>query len=196
MTAPPRIAAVVLAAGRSSRLPGNKLLQRLDGKTIVRRAVEVAVASQAKPVIVVTGNEAERVQGELAGLPITIVDNADYAAGLSSSLKCGLRSIPPACDGALIGLGDMPFVTADVYDKLINAFALGHSICVPVHRGRRGNPVLWARPHFAEMLALSGDKGAKQLMVLHSNLVFELEVPDDGILIDIDTPDDLKHHTS
>lgn len=186
------IAAVVLAAGRSTRLPGNKLLQSLGDTPIVRQTVEAVLASRASPIIVVTGNEASRVQQALAGLNVLFVDNVGYTDGLSSSLKCGLRNVPAECGGAIIALGDMPFVTTHTYDSLISAFAPGREICVPVHRGRRGNPVLWGRRFFGEMLQLAGDKGAKHLMTLHPDLVTEVEVPDGAILVDIDTPDDLS----
>ncbi len=190
----PRIAAVVLAAGRSSRLPGNKLLQLIAGKPIVRHVVEAALDSHVSQVLVVTGHESERLCAAVAELPVMITHNPVYSAGLSTSLKCGLQQVPPDCDGALILLGDMPFLTVTLLDKLIACFepAAGREICVPVAGGRRGNPVLWGRRFFAELMAISGDKGGKFLMELHRDSVVELEVDDHGILIDIDTADDLR----
>ena len=190
----PRIAAVVLAAGRSSRLPGNKLLQSLGGKPVVRYAVEAALSSCASSVVVVTGHDQAKVAAALADLSVEIVNSNAYSDGLSASLKCGLSQVPTASDGALILLGDMPLVTASLLDRLIEQFApsAGREICVPLSKGRRGNPVLWSRRFFAELMTIAGDKGGKHLMRLHEQAVAELEVMDDGVLIDIDTPDDLR----
>jgi molybdenum cofactor cytidylyltransferase len=189
-----RIAAVVLAAGLSSRMPGNKLLAPLAGKPIVRHVVDAAITSRASPVLVVTGNAMVEVTAALNDLTIQFVENHDYAGGLSESLKCGVKHIPADCDGVLVLLGDMPFVTAKLIDSLINAFDQGHEICAPIHHGRRGNPVLWGRRFFPDLLALTGDKGARHLMDLHADTLCELEVEDDASLIDIDTPDDLQRH--
>jgi molybdenum cofactor cytidylyltransferase len=188
----PRIAALVLAAGRSSRMPANKLLTALDGAAVIRRTVEAAVASRAEPVIVVTGHQSELVCTALTGLPITIVENVRYADGLSASLKCGVNSLPSDCDGFLVLLGDMPFVPTATLDVLIAAFDPDHGrdIIVPVQDGRRGNPVLWRASLASKFEALAGDKGAKQLMALHADLVYELEVGTDAIFTDLDTPED------
>lgn len=189
-----RIAAVVLAAGLSSRMPGNKLLAPLAAKPVVRHVVEAAVASRASPVLVITGSAAAEVTTALDKLNVQFIENKDYAKGLSESLKCGVRNTPDDSDGVLVLLGDMPFVTPALIDSLINAFDQGHEICVPRHNGRRGNPVLWGRRFFPDLLALSGDKGARSLMDLHADALCELEVGDDASLIDIDTPDDLQRH--
>lgn len=192
-----RFAAVVLAAGLSSRLPANKLLQPIAGKAVVRYAVEAALESRVSRVLVVTGHEAERLHAALSDMPITIVNNSLYSDGLSTSLKCGLQQVQANCDGALILLGDMPFVTGALLDRLMARFdpAAGREICVPIADCRRGNPVLWGRRFFPELMAISGDKGGKFLMDLHKEFVAELEVDDQGVLIDIDTPDDLRTQT-
>ncbi len=189
----PRIAAIVLAAGLSSRMGSNKLLATVGGKPLLRHAVEAAAASHADPVIVVTGNAAEKIQAALGGLPVSFAKNADFAKGLSTSLKCGLSALPRDSDGALILLGDMPGVTAALIDKLIAAFdpGEGRAICVATRHGKRGNPVLWARRFFPEMEALEGDVGAKHLMAQYGELVCEVEAADDGPLTDIDTEEAL-----
>jgi len=188
-----RIGAVVLAAGVSSRMGANKLLMPLWGKPLVRHAVEAAAASRAATVVVVTGNSSKEVEDSLDGLTVSFVENKEFAKGLSTSLKCGLRALPDDCDGAVILLGDMPAISPNLLDRLIAAFdpAQGRAIVVPTRGGRRGNPVLWARRFFPEILALEGDTGAKRLMVLHRDLVHELEAADDGPFIDIDTPEAL-----
>ena len=191
-----QIAAIVLAAGWSARFGANKLLAPIEGKPIVRHAAEAALASRASPVVVVTGNTASAVTAALSGLVVEIVENQAFANGLSTSLKCGLRNVPADCDAAVILLGDMPFVRPALIDALIEAFdpANRRAICVPVRNRRRGNPVLWGRAFFPELLSLDGDAGAKRLMTRHEDVLYELEAGDDGPFIDIDTPEDLKAH--
>ena len=192
----PRIAAIVLAAGLSSRMGSNKLLAAVGGRPMVRHAVEAAAGSSAAPVIVVTGNGGADVRRAVAPFSPLFVDNPDFSKGLSTSLKCGLRALPADCDGALVLLGDMPGVTSALLDRLIAAFDPGEdrAICVATRHGRRGNPVLWARRFFPEMLALEGDVGARHLISQYAELVCEVEAFDDGPLTDIDTPEALAEY--
>ncbi|AWJ89833.1 4-diphosphocytidyl-2C-methyl-D-erythritol kinase [Azospirillum baldaniorum] len=188
----PRIAALVLAAGRSSRMGGsNKLLADVGGEPLVVRTVEAVLASQAKPVVVVTGHMAEAVSAPLAGRPLTIVHNPSFADGLSASLRAGLAALPADVDGVVVCLGDMPRVTPQAIDRLIAAYGPleGRTVCVPTVHGKRGNPVLWDRGFFAEMAKLSGDAGAKALLATHADQVVEVPVEDGGILYDVDTPE-------
>jgi molybdenum cofactor cytidylyltransferase len=189
----PKIVAVVLAAGLSSRMGSNKLLAEIDGKPLVRRTVEAALASAADSVCVVTGNDSAEVKAALADLRVKFTNNRDFSKGLSESLKCGIRSLPDDCDAALILLGDMPDVSTALIDKLIAAFDPedARAICVAARHGKRGNPVLWARRFFPEMLAIEGDVGAKHLMAAYDELVCEVEAEDDGPLTDLDTPEAL-----
>ncbi len=189
-----RIASIVLAAGQSRRMgPRNKLLAEVDGKAMVRRVVETALASQAEPLVVVTGHESEKVTAALADLPVTLTHNPDFAAGLSSSLHRGLAALSDEVDGALVCLADMPFVDAAVLDRLIAAFnpIEGRAICLPTWRGKRGNPVLFGRQFFAEMQSITGDLGARQLIGDYAELVAEISMPDDAVLQDFDTPEAL-----
>jgi molybdenum cofactor cytidylyltransferase len=187
----PRIAALVLAAGRSSRMaPANKLLIEVDGVPMARRAVDAALASQAVATIAVIGNEAARVRQAFAGCDIVIVENPDFADGLSSSLRAGLASLPDGIDGVLVLLGDMPRITAAHLDRLIAAFAPdeGRAICIPTHRAKRGNPILWDARFLPDMRTLDGDQGARGLIGRHADQVCEVEMPDDAVLLDVDTP--------
>lgn len=187
----PRIAALVLSAGRSSRMaPANKLLIEIDGVPMARRAVDAALASQAVATIAVIGNDAARVRQAFAGCDIAIVENPDFAAGLSSSLRAGLASLPDDIDGVLVLLGDMPRITAAHLDRLIAAFAPdeGRAICIPTHRAKRGNPILWSARFLPDMRALDGDQGARGLIGRHADQVCEVEMPDDAVLLDVDTP--------
>jgi molybdenum cofactor cytidylyltransferase len=190
----PNVACIVLAAGRSTRMGGaNKLLADIGGRPMVRRVVEAALATRARPVLVVTGHQAASVKAALASLEIAIVDNPDYAVGLSSSLKAGIGAVPVGCAGALVLLGDMPEITGAHLDRLIGAFAAepGAAIVLPTREGRRGNPVLWARAYFAEMMQLEGDAGAKRLMAAHAGEVREVDLGTDAIFADVDTPEAL-----
>ncbi|MGA9795675.1 MAG: molybdopterin-binding/glycosyltransferase family 2 protein [Rhizomicrobium sp.] len=189
----PKIAAVVLAAGLSSRMGSNKLLAELRGKPLLRHAVEAAANSAADPVMVVIGHEAGKIEAALAGLRAVPIRNPDYANGLSTSLKTGIAAVPDDCDGAIVLLGDMPGVSAALIDRMIAAFdpAEGRPICAAARRGKRGNPVLWARRFFFEIMALQGDVGAKHLMARNDDLVCDVEADDDGPLTDIDTPEAL-----
>ena len=187
----PKIAGVILAAGKSSRMGAmNKLLIPVNGKAMVRRAAEAVLAAQLAPVIVVTGHMAQDVEEVLKGLPITFVNNSDFATGMASSLKCGVNAVPAECDGAVVALGDMPLVTPNEIGQLINAFnpIEGRAIVVPTRRGKRGNPVLWARQFFDEMAEAGGDVGARHLFATYPEAVVEIEMAGDGILTDIDTP--------
>jgi molybdenum cofactor cytidylyltransferase len=188
------VAAVVLAAGRSSRMgPTNKLLAPIEGKPILTRVVEAAIASGACPVIVVTGFEAERIAEALSGLDVTLVPNPDFEQGLSTSLRAGLNALSSQVEGALILLGDMPLVQVSDLKALIAAFAAKdrHAICIPVRGDKRGNPVLWGASYFPEVKHLVGDSGANRLLEIHRQHVIEVEASSDGIFTDIDTASDL-----
>jgi molybdenum cofactor cytidylyltransferase len=187
----PRLAALVLAAGRSSRMGTvNKLLIGIDGKPMVRHAVEAVLDAGLAPIIVVTGHERERVAAALAGLPVTVVHNPAYAEGLSASLKAGLAALPDDVDGVLVGLGDMPRVRSTEIERLVAAFnpVEGRAIIVPSRNGKRGNPVLWAKRFFPEMRLAAGDVGARHLIGAYPEAVAEIEMASDGVLTDIDTP--------
>jgi len=190
----PRIGAVLLAAGQSRRMGGpNKLLAELDGVPMVAHVARRLLASRARPIVAVLGNQAEAVDTTLGKLPVERVRNLDFADGLSTSLRRGIAALPPDLEGALICLGDMPLISGRHVDRLIAAFnpLEGRAIIVPTRRGKRGNPVLWAKRFFPAMSELAGDVGAKHLIGEHAELVAEVEMEDDAIFVDIDTPEAL-----
>jgi molybdenum cofactor cytidylyltransferase len=189
-----RAAAVVLAAGRGTRMGGeNKLAAELRGKPVVRHVVEAALASRAWPVIVVTGHEPERIEAALAGLDVIFVHNPAFAEGLSTSLKAGLAALPGDVDASAVLLGDMPEVTGMLLDKLIAALdpARGALVAVPIRDGKRGNPVVWTRRFFDQLSKLEGDVGARHLIGQSSEAVVEVRVEDEAAFLDIDTPEAL-----
>ena len=189
----PRIAALLLAAGKSSRMGSNKMLEEIDGRPMVARTAQRLLSSRARPIVAVLGNQADEVDKALGKLPVERVENPDYANGLSTSLKRGLAALPADIAGVVVCLGDMPLIAGRDIDRLIAAFnpLEGRAIIVPTRRGRRGNPVLWSRQFFSEIMALSGDRGARKLIDEHADLVAEIEMDNDSVLIDIDTPDAL-----
>jgi molybdenum cofactor cytidylyltransferase len=191
----PAVAAVVLAAGKSSRMaPYNKLLV-VDraGKPMVCRVVDNVLSSHARPIVVVTGHRADEVRAALGNRPVTFVHADDYEQGLSASLKTGVRALPETAAASLVCLGDMPLVTGRMLDRLIEAWDPdeGRAIIVPTHQGRAGNPILWDRSCFGEILGLDGDAGARALLRRHEELVTEVEIGDDAVLRDFDTVDSL-----
>jgi molybdenum cofactor cytidylyltransferase len=167
----------------------NKLIAELDGEPIVRRTVRAVLASRARPVVVVTGHEADAVRAALTGLAVKLVHNPDFADGMSTSLRAGVAAAG-AVDAALICLGDMPRLEPRHLDAVIDAYRTGDpdEIIVPTCDRKRGNPVLWPRSYFPEIAELSGDVGARALIDRHADQVRLLAIDDPAILVDVDTP--------
>jgi molybdenum cofactor cytidylyltransferase len=190
----PAVAVLVLAAGRSTRMGGpNKLLQPWDGKEIVRISVENALRAAVGPVYVVMGHQSDQVRAALSGLDVQFVDNPAYADGLSTSVRAGIAALPAAIDGVTVCLGDMPGVDATLIRRLIDAFqpTAGAVAVIPSYNGQRGNPVVWARRFFPDLLRLEGDAGARALLRSFSEGVVEVAVDKVAVTVDVDTPDDL-----
>ena len=191
----PRIAAVILAAGRSTRMgERNKLLEEVEGRPIVRRVAEEVQGLPLDPVVVVTGHEEARIRECLDGLPVRYTHNPDFADGISTSIRAGVEALPPQVDGVLVILGDMPWISHRDVGSLLEAFAPdeGRGICVPVMERKRGNPVLWASRYFPRLTTLEGDRGARALLTEFAEDVVEVPVRSAGVLLDVDTPDVLE----
>ena len=188
------VAAVVLAAGQSTRMaPHHKLLVTdREGRAMVARVVDNLLSSRARPILVVVGHRRDEIAAALGGRPVTLVEARDHAEGLSASLRAGIAAVPAEAAGALVCLGDMPLVTGRMVDALIAAFdpVEGRAIVAPTSGGRTGNPVLWDRAFFAEMMALQGDAGARALLKRHAEAVAEVAM-DDAVLRDFDTVESL-----
>lgn len=190
-----RIGAVVLAAGQSRRMGApNKLLCPVEGRPLVAHAVEALRKTPVRPILVVTGHDAAAVAAALEGLPVRFVHNPDFALGLSTSLRTGLSALGPEVDAALICLGDMPRVRPADIEALLGAFDPddGRAIVVPTYKGQRGNPVLWAARFFPELKELRGDAGARSLLDEHAEQVCRVPITDEGVALDVDTPEDLR----
>lgn len=194
-SASPGVAAIVLAAGSSSRMgSANKLVARLEGTPLVVHAVETARRAGLDPVVVVTGHGRREVEAVLADQDAELVHNPDAGEGLSTSLRVGLRALEDREPSAVaVCLGDMPRVRSATLEALVDALqAEAHpGIVVPVHRRKRGNPVLWAARYLPELAALSGDVGGRELLRRFPDDVLEVEVDDPGVLADVDTPEAL-----
>jgi molybdenum cofactor cytidylyltransferase len=192
---PQAIAALVLGAGKSSRMGGpNKLLAEINGKPLICIVVDEALKSHARPVIVVTGHQRERVEAVLAGLPVQLVHNPHFADGLGTSLKTGIAALPADVDGVIVCLGDMPQVDAAMIDNLIGALDpdKGALVAVPTIDGKRGNPVVWSRRFFPDLMAVEGDIGARHLIGRYGEAVAEVPLAGAGALTDVDTPEALE----
>jgi molybdenum cofactor cytidylyltransferase len=190
-----RVAAVVLAAGRSTRMGGpNKLLAEIARRPLVRIAAEAAVASRADPVIVVAGHQRDEIAKAVGDLPVRVVDNPDFAQGLGTSLKAGIAAVPEQSDAAIVCLGDMPRVDAALMNRLIEAFdpERGALIAVPTFEGKRGNPVLWSRRFFPDLMAIEGDVGARHIIGRYGEGVVEVPVEGEAAFADVDTPEALS----
>jgi molybdenum cofactor cytidylyltransferase len=193
------VAAVILGAGTGSRFreadaaPASKLVVSLDGAPLVRHVAKAALASQARPVVVVTGHAEAAVRAALADLDVSFAFNPDYATGLASSLKVGLADIPQEAAGALILLGDMPRVTSETLDRLIELFEAhrGCAAVVPTYAGLRGNPALLSRRLFPQIARLHGDQGARGLLEKVGAEVVEFDA-DVSVALDVDTPEELS----
>jgi len=191
----PVVAGLLLAAGQSRRMGRlNKLLEEIDGIPMIRHIATALEGSGARPLVVVTGHEAGKVQEALKGFEVEFIHNSRYGEGLSTSLQAGVRFLADRVDGIVVCQGDMPRVSSKHIDLLLAAFdpAEGRAICVPTAEGKRGNPVLWASEYFSEILDVAGDVGARHLIGEHSEAVYEVEMEGLGVLLDIDTPEVLS----
>tara|TARA_E500000331_G_scaffold352762_1_gene402027 strand:- start:83 stop:682 length:600 start_codon:yes stop_codon:yes gene_type:complete len=185
-----KIAGVLLAAGLSTRAGSkNKLLSLVGDRPMVTRVAEIALAGKLDPIIVVTGHDAKAVSAILTGLDIRICFNPDYRDGMAASIRIGIASLSNNIDGALIMLGDMPWLRDSTIMSLKNAFMplTGAKILCPVCHGRLGNPALFSKHFFGALMNLSGDRGAKQLILREHASRIEVSVDDVGIFRDIDT---------
>ena len=187
------ICAIVLAAGRSSRMGTQKLLLPFAGETMVGHIVDEVLKGPIGRVLVITGPDHDAVADALAGRDVLMARNPDAGADMLSSVRCGIRALPPGCEAILVVLGDQPSITAGLIDAMVRAQRDGHvSIVVPVYRGRRGHPILFNSQYAAEVLSGFDGVGLRGLLVAHPNQVVEMEVEGPGVVEDIDTPADYR----
>jgi molybdenum cofactor cytidylyltransferase len=190
-------AVVVLAAGRSSRMGRPKQLVMVDGESMVRNAVKVALAAQASQVVLVTGAYAEDVGGQVIDLVeatgglLSIVHNPDWAEGQATSMHAGLKSLPDSCGAAIFAPVDQPFMPPLLLNQLGKAWQAGARVAAPSVEGElRGAPSLFDRSLWPELLEVQGDVGGRTVLRAHASEVQRIDVPA-AWLRDLDTPDDL-----
>ena len=187
------VGAVVLGAGTSSRFAdGNKLLATIEGTPMIVRVGRTVLRSSLDEGVVVLGHEAGRVAESLDGLSLATVTNEAYGIGQSTSLQRGIEFASNAdWDAAVVLLGDMPFLSPETVDRLVAAYRAGAGpIVAPRYEGQRGNPVVFDRSLFGQLMDVSGDRGGRELVRDHPETVL-LDTEDPGVRRDIDTTGDL-----
>lgn len=190
-------AAIILAAGTSSRMgqDRHKLLLPLGDRPVLAHVLAAALASQARPIVLVLGHQIHEVRAQLAPYlndpAVLQVENSAYRQGMSTSLLAGLRVLQrefPAIDSALVLLGDQPLLTTTIIDTLITARQTNHpKIVAPLYHGKRGNPVLFAADLFPELLQVTGDEGGRQVIMQHRQEVATIELGSALPAYDVDT---------
>jgi molybdenum cofactor cytidylyltransferase len=190
------VSAVVLAAGESKRMERKKELLTVAGEPMVRTVVRKLLGSRnVEEVIVVLGHEANAVGAALSGITderLELIGNARYSEGMGTSLAHAARACAWGAEAIAVVLGDAPFFRTEDLDALVDAHADGAAIAVPVFQGRRGHPVVLDSSFREEMEGLTGDAGARHILERESASVVEVELTDDGFLVDIDDPDDYE----
>lgn len=189
----PEIAAVVLAAGLSSRMGKFKLLLPwLDDKPIIEHVISKLIDYPLKHIVVVTGNRADEIRKALIDFEVIFAHNPDFAEGeILSSLKVGLQNMPETADAVLVVPGDLPRVPITILQAVIDAYDVD-SIIVPNHAEKNGHPVMFPRHFWKEILALAPHQAPRAILKANPDAVRRIAVDSDGILADIDTPDDYQ----
>ena len=187
-----RVAAVVLAAGSSTRMGRNKLLLDLGGETMVRRTVRAAIGGGVDQVVVVLGHDEPLVRAELAGLPCTLVVNPDHAQGAGTSVRTGVRQVGAVADALVVVLADMPYVTAEMIATLVARYRETRAPLVVSHYGAvQAPPTLYDRALFEELLSIPSERGAKQVVRRHEEAAVVLPWPESARR-DVDVPADYE----
>jgi molybdenum cofactor cytidylyltransferase len=188
------ICAIIPAAGQSRRMGVQKHLLPFGGTTVVGHIVDELLRAGVDQVCVVVGHQADQIVQALAGRPVRIVPNADYEhTDMLASIRCGVRELPEAANAVLAVPGDQPAIRAELVRTMIETFATaGKGIVVPVYGGRRGHPLLFARPYCSEILSGYDEVGLRGLLAAHPDDIFELCVPTAAVLSNMNDPDDYR----
>ncbi len=187
------ICAIVLAAGESRRMGSHKLLLPFGSTTVIAHIVDQLLGSVVNKVLVVVGHGEERVAEQLSRSSVEIVTNSNYSTGMLSSVRCGLQALPQECETVMVALGDQPAITSELVDEMVRLFsATDKGILVPLYRGRRGHPLLFAARYRDEILTRYDDVGLRGLLRAHPDDVLDLEVSTPAVLSDMDYPEDYR----
>ncbi len=183
------VSAILLAAGKSSRMGKLKQLMPLGNSTILEQTLDNLLGSKAAEVIVVLGYKAEEVTKRLSGRPVKVVVNPLYRKGMSTSIAAGLKFVDSQAQAVMLVLGDQPYIDSPTINRLIDAFGSDKKgIAIPTHRGQRGHPLIFNKNYQKQLYSLSGDIGGREIIKEHPDDVLEVPVDCEGIVIDIDTP--------
>ena len=186
------ISAILLAAGKASRMGKPKQLMPLGGGTILEQAIDNLLSSAVSEVVVVVGHRAEEVMKVLDARPAKLVINPDYEHGMSTSIIAGLKAVDSQAQAVMLALGDQPLIDSQAIDRLIDEFSHhDKGIAIPTYQGRRGHPIIFAEKYREKLLKLKGDIGGRQIIKDHPEDILEVAVNCKGIIIDIDTVDSL-----
>jgi molybdenum cofactor cytidylyltransferase len=191
-----KIAAVVLAAGLSRRMGKPKMILPWKDTTVIGQVIGAIRAAAGGEIVVVTGGAREMVEAEIEALDVRAVFNADHqSGGMMSSLRCGLGALDRSARAALIALGDHPQVETDTIQKIIAAWTGSPgAILVPSYRMKRGHPILIGRDHWSAVLNPKANRTLKDFLNAHAKEIHYVEIDNDSILSDLDTPEDYERH--
>lgn len=188
-----KFCAVILAAGRSTRMGTQKLLLPWEGSTVIGQIARAVVDAGPVETRVVVPAEHEPIQAALAGLPVRLIVNPDHESDMLASVRCGLRDLPPDCEAVLVAPGDHPGISAELIGRMLAALADPRGgMVVPVHGGRRGHPLLFRAGFVPSVLTKFDDLGLRGLLQAHPDQVIELAVDEPAVTEDIDTPEDYQ----
>lgn len=187
-----RLATIILAAGQSKRMGSiNKLLMRIEDRPMIQRVVDVAIEAGSSDIYVVTGFERDRIESRMSGYGVNFVHNESFRAGMGTTISEGVKAIfDQGFDGAMILLGDLPYLRADTVIAVAESFVEyeGRKIVMPTYEGNPGHPVVFPKAFFNKLTQLSGDRGAREVYARHQSSVARIEVEDPGATRDLDTP--------
>ena len=190
------IAAIVPAAGMSTRMGRNKLLLAFKGKPLIAQAVDTLLQSEVDEIVVVIGHEADKVKAKLQGRQVTIVENPSYGQGMSTSIRVGLGAVSSDARAIMIYLADQPLLEPEDVNRLIRAFAEARehnkSIVVPFYRGQRGNPVILDASYKKDILEVVGEVGCKRVIKRNPDKVLVVEMETDHVVRDVDRMEDYE----
>lgn len=187
------ISAVLLAAGESRRMGEFKQLLMFDGKTFIERCVDNLLQSQVGEIVVVTGHRQQDVLSAVGNRPVRFAHNADYRAGMSSSLKCGVQSLSKKARACLIALVDQPQISVDIFNRVIEEYEKNQPlIVIPTCGGRNGHPVILDLKLREEILSMDPAQGLRQVVHAHANEIHRVEVTQEEVLMDFDFPEDYR----
>ena len=192
-----KITNIILAAGQSKRmLKDNKLLIKINKKTMIERIINTSLNSNANSTVVVLGHQSDTIQEYIRNKEVVTIINKDYKNGLSSSLQCGISALPDDCDAAIIILADMPNIQSNMINSMIKNYDPSNNKCiiVPTFKTKKGNPILLDRKYFPDILKVKGDKGAKDIILNNKESIYELPQKNSSVLNDIDTKEDLSKY--